>query len=151
MSGQMRAKDFMSQALYADQQINSKIEQVMFLHELTGKASVTLTNMKVTGTRNIHCMEDVIIKTAELKDETNAEKEILIELKQEISRVVNRMENPACHMLLSLRYLDFKTWKQAAAEMNYSIRYVRRIHSTALEAVEVILCHDRARWSNWEL
>jgi hypothetical protein len=141
----MRAKEFMSQALYIDQRINSKIEQIMSLRELAGKASATLTNTKVSGTRNVHRMEDAIVKMAELEEEINAEVEVLVELKREISRVVSRVENPACQTLLSLRYLCFKRWEQIAEDMSYSIQHTHRIHGTALEAVETILRHDRAR------
>jgi predicted transcriptional regulator len=141
----MRAREFMSQALYIDQRINSKIEQVMSLRELAGKASATLTNTKVSGTKNVHRMEDAIVKMAELEEEINAEVEVLVELKREISRIVGRVENPACQTLLSLRYLCFKRWEQIAEDMSYSIQHTHRIHGAALEAVETFLRHDKAR------
>jgi predicted transcriptional regulator len=141
----MKAKEFMSQALYIDQRINSKIEQVLSLRELAEKATATLTDVKISGTKNPHRMEDAIVKMMDLESEINADVDRLVELKREIMAVVNRVENSAYQTLLSLRYLCFKTWEQMAEEMNYSVQHLHRIHGTALEAVETILRHDKMR------
>jgi len=139
----MKAKEFMSQALYIDQRINCKIEQVMVLRELAGKATATLSDVKVSGTRNVHRMEDAIVKMMDLEDEINADVDRLVELKREIVSVVNRIENPAYQTLLALRYLCFKTWDEMSDEMNYSIMHLHRIHGSALEAVDMVLRHQK--------
>jgi hypothetical protein len=145
MGKHQTAKEFMSQALYIDQRINSKIEQVMSLRELAGKASATLTGVKVSGTRDLHYMEDAIAKMVDLEDEINADVDDLVELKRIIVAVVRRVESPSCQTLLSLRYLCFKRWEQMAEEMNYSVQHLHRIHGTALEMVDAILRHDKMR------
>jgi DNA-directed RNA polymerase specialized sigma subunit len=144
MSKQTRAKDFMSQALHIDQRINNNIEQIHALRELAGKASATLSDVKVSGTRNISRMEDAIVRMVDLESDINEDVARLVSLKQDIVSVVKRVENPIYQTLLSLRYLCFKTWEQTAEAMNYSVQHVHRIHGGALEAVETILRHDRA-------
>jgi hypothetical protein len=145
MSKQLKAKDFMSQALHIDQRINNNIEQIHSLRELATKATATLTDVKVSGTRNVSRMEDAIVKMVELESDINEDVARLVALKREIVSVVNRVDNPSYQTLLSLRYLCFKTWEQMAEKMNYSIQHLHRIHGGALEAVETVLRHDRAR------
>jgi hypothetical protein len=141
MGDHMKAKDFMSQALHIDEDINSKIEQVMALRELASKASATLTKARVSETKDVCRMEDAIINMMELESDINADVARLVELKREIVLVVNRVENHAYQTLLSLRYLCFKTWEQVAEKMNYSIQHTHRIHGNALEAVDAVLRH----------
>jgi DNA-directed RNA polymerase specialized sigma subunit len=145
MGRQTRAKEFLQQAFHINRRISNGIEQVASLRELAGKASAALTNTKVTGTKNVHRMEDAIAELMELEDEINEDVISLVALKREIVSVINRVEKPSCQTLLSLRYLCFKTWEQIAEDMSYSVQHTHRIHGAALEAVESILRHNRAR------
>ena len=49
----MTAREYLSQAYHIDQRINSKIEQVASLRDLSFKATATLTDMP-GGSRNVH-------------------------------------------------------------------------------------------------
>ena len=68
----MTAKDYLTQAYRIDQRINSKLEQVASLRELTTKATSTFSDVPPSGTRNVHRMEDVICKIVMLENEINA-------------------------------------------------------------------------------
>ena len=135
---QLTAKEYLSQAYRIDQRINSKIEQVQSLRELSGKATATLSNETFSGTRNFHRMEDVICKIMDLESEINADLMQLINTKHEIVTVVKCVENPELQTLLELRYLCFKTWEQIAVEMHFDLRWVHRLHHRALNEVESI-------------
>ena len=56
---------YLEQAYRIDQRINCKIEQVSSLHSLATKANSTLTDMPGSPNRNIHRMEDIIVKIVE--------------------------------------------------------------------------------------
>ena len=58
----MTAKQYLKQARYLDERINTKIAQVSSLHDLATKATSTLSDMPGSPTRNTHRMEDIIIK-----------------------------------------------------------------------------------------
>ena len=64
----MTAKEYLSQALNIDRSINSKLEQVASLHELATKATTLMSDMPGSPNRNIHKMEDAIVKMVELED-----------------------------------------------------------------------------------
>ena len=58
----MTAKEYLGQAYRIDQRINSKMEQIASLNLLAQKATTVFSDMPGNTTRNIHRMEDVIIK-----------------------------------------------------------------------------------------
>ena len=135
----LSAKDYLSQAYRIDQRINSKIEQVQSLRDLTEKASATLSDVPPSkGTRNVHRMEDVIAKMMDLESEINADLTRLINLKHEIVTVIKCVESPELQTLLELRYLCFKTWEQIAVALRFDLRWVHRLHNRALNEVELI-------------
>jgi hypothetical protein len=143
MSERFNVKEYLSQAHYIDQRINSKLEQVMSLRSLTTRATATLSDMPGSATRNIHSMEDVIAKLVDLENEINSDIEYLVGLKMELTAVVKKVKNPEFRTLLELRYLCFKTWEQIAVDMDYDLRWIYRMHKNALDAVREIIFKTR--------
>ena len=133
----MTAKEYLTQAYRIDQRINSKLEQVSSLRDLSTKATSTFSDVPPSGTRNVHRMEDVICKIVMLENEINAEIDHLVDLKREIREVISAVKNLECQTLLELRYLCFKTWEQIAVSMGYSIQHTYRIHEQALKEIRV--------------
>ena len=58
----MTAKEYLGQAYRLDQRINSKLEQVLSLRDLTTKATATMSDMPGGGSRNVYRMQDIIGK-----------------------------------------------------------------------------------------
>ena len=135
----LSAKDYLSQAYRIDQRINSKIEQVQSLRDLAEKASATLSDVPPSkGSRNVHRMEDVIVKMMDMESEISADMKRLLNLKHEIVTVINCVESPELQTLLELRYLCFKTWEQIAVALHFDLRWVHRLHNRALNEIELI-------------
>jgi hypothetical protein len=135
----MNAKEYLSQAYRIDQRINSKLEQVMSLRALLGKATGTLTGAPKVVTPNPHSMEDAICKMVDMENEINDDIDMLVDLKAEIMSCIKRIENTEYQTLLEMRYLCFKRWEEIAIELNYSIQYAFRMHERALTETEIIL------------
>ena len=133
----MTPKAYLAQAYRIDQRINSKLEQLSSLRELSTKATTTFSDVPPSGTRNVHRMEDVICKIVTLEDEINAEIDRLVDLKRDIHAVIGEVQDPEYQTLLELRYLCFKTWEQIAVLMNYSTKYLFELHARALRMVTV--------------
>lgn len=133
----MIAKAYLGQAYRIDQRINSKLEQIVSLRELAMKATSTLQETPMSGTRNIQSMESIISKMIDLENEINQDIDALVDLKKEFVSIIKRINNPEYQTLLELRYLCFKTWEQIAVEMGYSLQHIFRIHDKALKYVEL--------------
>lgn len=133
----MTAKAYLAQAYRIDQRINSKLEQLSSLRELSTKATATFSDVPHSGTRNVHRMEDIICKIVTLEDEINAEIDRLVDLKRDIHALIGEVQDPEYQTLLELRYLCFKTWEQIAVLMNYSTKYLFELHARALRSITV--------------
>ena len=130
------AKEYLGQDYRIDQRINSKIEQVSALNNMAIKATSTISDMPGSATRNIHRMEDVIVKIIDLQNEINADIDELVDFKAEVMSVIKSIDNLEYQTLLELRYLCFKPWEQIAIELGYSINNVFKMHRKAIELLE---------------
>ena len=133
----MTAKEYFGQAYRLDQRINSKLEQVMSLRDLTTKATATMSDMPGGGSRNVYRMQDIIGKIIDLEDEINQDIDALVDLKREMVATIKAVADPECQTLLELRYLCFKTWEQIAVDMQYSTRNIYKLHDRAIKEIKV--------------
>jgi len=131
----MTAKEYLGQAYRLDQRINSKLEQVLSLRDLTKMATATMSDMPCSVSPFVYKMQDIIVKIVDLENEINADIDQLVDLKREMVGVIKAVENPEYQTLLELRYLCFKTWEQIAVNMDYGIDNVFKLHQKALKLV----------------
>lgn len=136
---QLKAKEFLMQAYHIDIRINSKIDQISSLHDLATKATSTLSDMPGSATRNVHRMEDVILKIIELEEEIHGDMNNLIDLKQSIMQTIKKLKGVDFQTVLESRYLCMKQWEQIAVNMGYSLQHIFRLHDKALKDVWEIL------------
>lgn len=135
----MTAKDYLSQAKYLDTRINSKIRQVADLNDLATKATTTLTGMPHNPNHGRSTMADCVAKIVDLQAEINADIDALVDLKRDILETIKGLENQEYQTILERRYLCFETWERIAAEMEYDLRWLFRLHGKALEKVQEAL------------
>jgi len=135
----MTAKEYLSQAFYINQRINSKLEQALSLRELAEKVTVTLTDMPKSGSFNAHRKEDILAKLVDTEAEINADIDRLVDLKREISATIDQVPTVDHRTLLELRYVCGKTWDEIAVKMNFSVRNIHIIHSDALYKINKII------------
>ncbi len=133
----MNAKEYLSQALWLDQMILSKLEQLETLKSLSMKVTSSFTKEKICG-GNIEKskMESTMVKVIDLENEINADIDRLVDLKKDIQDTINMMDDINQQLLLELRYLSGKGWDEIAASMGYDPRTVYRIHGKALKEFE---------------
>ena len=129
----MTSKEFLEQAYWLDKRIDAKIQQVANLHNLATSARTTITDMPGSPSRNVHRMEDTIVKIIDLEADINRDIDTLVDLKGKIRRLINRMDNPEHQYLLEMRYQNFCPWEEIAVSMGYSLHHVYKKHSLALE------------------
>lgn len=101
------------------------------------KANSALTDMPGSPNRNIHRMENIIVKIVDLENEINQDIDMLVDLKTEIMQVIKKVDDLELQTLLEQRYLNFRTWEQIAVDMGYNVRHLYRMHDKALKAVQV--------------
>ena len=133
----MTAKDYLLQARFLDDRINSKTQQIASLNELAAKCTTTFSDMPRNPNRGHSRVEDCVIKIIDLEDSIKKDIEKLVDLKKEIMGVIKAVPNVEYQTLLEKRYLCFITWEQIAVDMNYSMQHIHRMHSAALKEIVV--------------
>ena len=133
----MSAKEYLSQAMYIDQRINSKLEQVMTLRESATKVTQVMSDMPRNPGGNQQAMENTIVKIIDLENEINRDIDRLVDLKAEVRQAISQLVSPDQQLVLELRYLCFKQWSTIMEEMGISETSVYRIHGEALKNIVV--------------
>lgn len=133
----MTAKEYLSQARFLDNRINSKIQQVSSLNELATKCTSTISDMPHSPNKGNSTMADAVCKIIDLQEEINKDIDRLVDLKREIMGVIKAVPNVEYQTILEKRYLCFISWEQIAVDMNYSMQHIHRMHSLALKEITV--------------
>ena len=133
----MNAKEYLSQAMYIDQRINSKLEQVTRLRENATNCTAMLSDMPRPDTPNQQRMADTISKIVDLEREINEDIDRLVDLKAEARRAINEVGDPVQQVVLELRYLCYKPWLEIMEELGLSEMSIYRIHGEALKNFRV--------------
>ena len=131
----MTAKEYLNQTYRIDQMIESKIEQVRSLKDLSTKATAVLTVMP-GGSRAIHSTENNIAKKREMENELKSDIDKMVRIKKEVTDTINTVNDRNCRLLLEMRYLRLMSWEDIAADMNCSLRSIHYLHNRALKKVE---------------
>lgn len=134
----MKAKEYLKQSYRLDQRINSDIEEVGRLREMSVSISSPGFGEKVQTMRNtdapfVKCLERIM----DLETRINQEIDLLVDLKEQIRTVIDTVENTDERMVLRYRYIHNYTWERIADELKADARTVRRWHGQALNDVVV--------------
>lgn len=98
-----------------------------------------MSDMPGSPNRNIHKMEDAIVKMVDLENEIYSDIHRLVEIKTDITRLIKRLSNRDQQLILEQRYLCFRPWEQIAVDLDFSIQHTFRIHDTALKEIAKFL------------
>lgn len=134
----MTAKEYLKQAYRLDHRINSDIAEMERLREMAASVSATdfeehYNPNRPTEAPFVHCLEKVF----ELQKKINAEIDNLIDLKDQMRDVIDKVVNPDEQMVLRYRYIHNLTWEQIGDELCADESTVRRWHRQALNNVKV--------------
>ncbi len=133
----MTSKEFLDQGYRIDVMIDAKVEQIANLRNMLTKLNPEMTDMPKNPNRGTSKVEDTIVKIVSLEEEVNRDVDRLIDIKDKIMKAIDAVPDKQERTLLTLRYLNYKTWEEIAFKLNCSVRYVHVIHSRALVSVKV--------------
>lgn len=127
------AKCYLKRTLKLNEEINSLLLTVEELETQTEKITTSIDPHKVKTDFNPHSREDTIVKTIEFKNKVNNKIDELVDLKSDIHCKINLVENDDYRILLTMRYINLKSFEEIAVFMNYSYRHITRLHGWALQ------------------
>lgn len=138
----MTPKQYLQQAFRLNEQINSRLSELEQLRSLEASVQgIDLTRERVQCSRRFGSqVESIANKIIDLEQRINSEIERLLELKIEIRKVLESVENETEQLLLRLRYIEYKRWEEIADIIGYEERQVYRIHGAALQKLSIVSC-----------
>jgi DNA-directed RNA polymerase specialized sigma subunit len=132
----MTAKEYLHQAYRLDHKINSDIEELQRLREMSYSLSSPQLGDRVQTTRsNEASFVKCICKIRDMEEKINAEIDLFVDLKKEIRSVIEKVENTDEQMVLRYRYIHNMTWLQIGDELHADKSTIRRWHGQALAHV----------------
>ena len=133
------AKAYLKRIELLDAHINNKLNDLYTLRSLVTKITATISPVPASGSGNQDKLGDAIAKIIDLQDEINRKIDNYVDLKREISAMLEQIDVADYVKVLHKRYFEYKPWEQIACEMNCTFRNVCYIHGKALQAVEALL------------
>jgi DNA-directed RNA polymerase specialized sigma subunit len=134
----MTAKEFLKQAYRLNELINSDLEELQNLRELSRSVSSPVIEEKINGTRNTDPpFVKYVGKIIDLEKQIQQEVDRLVKLKTDIREAINQMQDIDEKLLLRYRYINFLNWEEICVNLNVSMRTVHRLHSLALQHLKV--------------
>ena len=134
----MKAKEYLHQAYRLDKRIQSNIEEMERLRELSTSVSSPSWGERVqTGRHTDALFVRYLERIEELQIKINDEVDHLVALKAEIRDAINEVMDIYERMVIRYRYVHNFTWEQIGDELNADKSTIRRWHGNALNHVIV--------------
>ena len=84
-------------------------------------------------------MADAVARCVDMEAEIDSYVDRLVDIKQEVTQVIEKLDSPTEYNLLHLRYIQFKTLWQIAEDYDRDYGWVTTTHGRALAHVQEIL------------
>lgn len=138
----MTAKEYLSQAYWLDKRIDAKLGQISNLRDLAQKATTAYEGEVVSRSRNLTQLQDVIAKIMDSEKQLDQDIDRLLDLKKEISKLLNEIHNDGYRLVLEERYLCYKSWDEIAKDVERSRPCVLEWHERGLRILERFIPRD---------
>ncbi len=133
----MNGKDYLSQLQLLDVKIDQKIQELDELKRLISIKAVDYSREKVqTNVCHNADFENTIIKIIDIEREINTQIDNFVNKKHQIINQIQGMKNCKYIQVLYKRYVEYKSLKTIANEMDYTYQYTRELHKISLTTFE---------------
>lgn len=98
--------------------------------------NISISNSEIKLNSVSSKVENKVIELLALENdikECKIKKEVAID---EISKVIDKIEDEVLKRLLKLRYLEFRKWDSIAEILKYSEQHTHRLHNKALKIID---------------
>ena len=135
----MTAKEYLNQLIAMDNAINRKQQRLATLRDVAMNTTPNYADEAVQRTREKNPLENIMSKIVDLDREIDEEIDALVDFKAEVWEKLDKIADERYKRILWLRYADRKTWRYIALELNFTIRYIHKMHLKALAELDKII------------
>ena len=135
---QEEVRKYLSQAYLIDKRIESRVLELERLRSITVSPASPSMEMSYNPNRAHEApFVNALEKVWDVEDRISADIERLVKLREQISAVINGIEDPGELLLIRYRYVHNYSWSEIAKLLNCSERHVYRLHEAALEKIRI--------------
>lgn len=135
----MTAKEYLNQLIAMDNAINRKQQRLATLRDVAMNTTPNYADEAVQRTREKNPLENIMSKIVDLDREIDEDIDALVDFKAEVWEQLDKIADERYKRILWLRYADRKTWRYIALELNFTIRYIHKMHLKALAELDKII------------
>lgn len=132
----MKAKEYLNQIRIIDRLIEHKQIEILKLRSKLAPKGITYESDKVKTSIVGNPTAEIICTIVDYENEIKADTERLINLKKEITSIVDSLNDADMIDVLYQRYYQYKNWVDIATNMNMSLKNIYRLHGKALSNFE---------------
>lgn len=128
----MTTKEYLNQIGKLTFMIEAKFEELYRLQTLACRVTVATDGERVKSTPDPDRMADAVEKIIKCEEELNALIKRTVNQRSQIIKMIDALDNPNSHKILTLRYVQELTDKEIASKMNIAPSHVYKVQKTAL-------------------
>lgn len=121
-----------------DRKVKAKMQQIEELRNLAVSINVNLSDMPGSPNRNVHKMEDTVVKICDIQEEAAEDVGKFLDAWREVKTYIEQVPDTNAQYILECRYLSFDSWEEIANELGYSVRNVQRIVHDAIDQIRIM-------------
>lgn len=135
------AKEYLMSIALLDAKIDARVSEMDELKDRLLHITATLSPDKggggAGGTQDK--MAGTMARIVDMQRQINADIDALIDRKDAALKMLDSMKNPVHMTILHRRYFLHQPFERIASDMNYSWRWVCKLHGRALQELEKVM------------
>ena len=130
---EMTAKEYLNQVRNLESKMKMLKEEIDTLREMVVSTGAVQQQERVMSSGAQDKMAETICKINEKEDDWNNLMREFALARAEVIISIQKLNNTDYEQILYKRYCQSKKWEEIAMEMNYSYRWILKVHGRALE------------------
>ena len=111
-------------------------ERASRYREMAMRATGRMDALRLSGTARRSKVEDNVLAMMDVQKEWKERIDALMQETQKAEKLISVLTDPRHRSVLHLRYLSGMGWEEIAGKMQYTLRWVHKLHSEAIEMLQ---------------
>lgn len=131
----MAVKEFLRSAREQDRLLRAYEQELEDLRRRAYNISSPKLGDKIQS-NHLATLDEIVDKLDSQIEKVNAAWDELIDKRDNAKALIDKVEDKSARCVLYRYYILIQAWEQIAVEMNYTIRWVYKLHGKALQDLE---------------
>jgi phage-related minor tail protein len=131
----MAVKEFLRSVREQDRLLRAYEQELEDLRRRAYNISSPKLGDKIQS-NHLATLDEIVDKLDSQIEKVNAARDELIDKRDNAKALIDKVEDKSARCVLYRYYILIQAWEQIAVEMNYTIRWVYKLHGKALQDLE---------------